>query len=237
MKPNEPERVQREYESERGLEARTAAHDRGEGADETAMIYDAVAEIAPSDILEVGCGTGALAARMATELSARVVAVDQSPRMVELTCALGVDARVADVQSLPFGDGEFECVVAAWVLYHVEDVGRALDEIVRVLRRGGRLVAATSYPDDLRELFEFLGLERIAAEPFNAANGPELLHSRFARVGARDALGTLTFADRNAVRAYVEPSVGLFDEVGEVPELLEPLVVRRRSVVFVADKA
>ncbi len=44
--------------------------------------------------------------------------------MVELTRARGVEAVVGDVQDLPFADGQFDCVVAAWMLYHVPDLDR-----------------------------------------------------------------------------------------------------------------
>ena len=49
--------------------------------------------------------------------------------MVELTKARGVDVHLADVQSLPFADGEFDCVAANWVLYHVPDLDRGLSEL------------------------------------------------------------------------------------------------------------
>ena len=65
---------------------------------------------------------GELAERVRKELGGEVVAVDISPRMVELARARGVDAHLADVQSLPFEDGEFDCVAANWVLYHVPDL-------------------------------------------------------------------------------------------------------------------
>ena len=78
------------------------------------------------------------------ELDADVSFVDISPRMVELARARGIDAQVADVQELPFADGAFDTVVAAWMLYHVPDVGRGLAEIARVLRPGGALVAVTN---------------------------------------------------------------------------------------------
>ena len=77
-------------------------------------------------MLEVGCGWGELAEWIARDTGAEVVAVDLSPRMVELARERGVDARVADVQQLPFADGEFDLVVAAWMLYHVPDLDRGL---------------------------------------------------------------------------------------------------------------
>jgi ubiquinone/menaquinone biosynthesis C-methylase UbiE len=48
---------------------------------------------------------GELSERIAMELGADVTAVDSSERMVELTRAPGIDARVGDVQALPFEDG------------------------------------------------------------------------------------------------------------------------------------
>ena len=44
--------------------------------------------------------------------------------MVELARARGVDARVGDVQALPFEDESFDAALAAWMLYHVPDVER-----------------------------------------------------------------------------------------------------------------
>ena len=48
--------------------------------------------------------------------------------------ARGVEAIVGDVQDLPFADGSFDCVVAAWMLYHAADLDLALREVRRVLR-------------------------------------------------------------------------------------------------------
>ena len=97
----------------------------------------------PSVFSKWVAGMGELAERVQKELGAQVVAVDISPRMVELTRARGIDVHLADVQSLPFADGEFDCVAANWVLYHVPDLDRGLSELERVIGRGGRLIAAT----------------------------------------------------------------------------------------------
>ena len=70
-------------------------------------------------MLEVGGGAGRAGGADAAELGATVSFVDVSQRMVELARARGVDAQVGDVQALPFADGSFDTVVAAWMLYHV----------------------------------------------------------------------------------------------------------------------
>ena len=75
---------------------------------------------------------------------ARVGAADGSERLVELTGARGVDARVADAEDLPFADASYDLVAAMWMLYHVPDLDRALAEVRRVLRPGGHLLAVTN---------------------------------------------------------------------------------------------
>jgi SAM-dependent methyltransferase len=235
---NDPRVVAAEYASERGLEGRRAAYRFSTGPDAPQMAFDAVAEVAPRRVLEVGCGPGELAARIRDELGADVLALDISPRMVELARGRGVDARVGDVQELPFAEGEFDCAVAAWMLYHVPEPDRALAELARVLERGGRLVAVTNAPDHLRELRALLGLPTDrAAHPFSAANGEELLRRHFDRVEVRDAAGTVRFPSRDDVVAFVEASRTLFETGTPVPQLDGEFVVTRHSVVFVAHTA
>ena len=233
---NDPAYVAAQYASEVGLAARKSAYSDVSGPDARELAFAAVAEVSPTAVLEVGCGEGELAARMTQELSALVVAVDQSPRMVELTRAHGVDARVADVQSLPFSDASFDVVLAAWMLYHVPDLPGAVSEISRVLRPDGRLVAVTNAADHLQELFALAGISHWEL-PFAAKNAESLLRNQFPWVERRDAYGTVSFADIAAVRAYYASSERLQPHTTALPdELAEPLVARRRPVVFVADK-
>jgi len=151
---NDPELVRKEYADEERYAARMAKQETATGPDPYDVVFAAVAERQPRDVLEVGCGRGELAERMSRELSAQVIALDQSARMVELTAARGVEALIGDVVDLPFRDGRFDCVVAAWMLYHASDLDGALEELRRVLRRDGRLVAATSSERNLAEVWE-----------------------------------------------------------------------------------
>lgn len=96
-------------------------------------------------VLEIGCGRGAFA-RWLAEQGADVVAADFSPAAVEIAARLvpaGVETLAADVQQLPFPDESFDLVVSLETLEHVPDPSAGLAELVRVTRRGGRLVVTT----------------------------------------------------------------------------------------------
>lgn len=237
MSLSDPDIVREEYSTENGLRARASVYEGIAGPDAREAAFEAVRDAAPVRVLEVGCGWGEFAARIAEELGAEVVAIDQSPRMVELAREHGVDARVADVQELPFGDGEFDVAVANWMLYHVPELDRGLAELARVLRPGGRLVAATNSLDHLAELWALVGRDRRdEPERFFSETAEEPLRNHFARVNRRDVVGTVTFPDADAVRGYVASSVAHKHLAEAVPELDGPLVATRHNTVFVADR-
>lgn len=231
---HDPAVVREEYADETRLAARKAAYAGAEGPDPREVLFEATAEGRPGRILEVGPGEGELAERLQRELGAEVVAVDQSVRMVELTRSRGVDARLGSVEQLEFDDESFDCVVAAWMLYHVHDLDRAFAEIVRVLRPGGRLVAVTNGRDHLKELYELVGRPRLRSG-FLAEDAEQILPRFFARVERREAHGWLVFPDVETAQSYVGSLVLL--EGARVPPVGGPIRVRRRPSIFVAERA
>jgi ubiquinone/menaquinone biosynthesis C-methylase UbiE len=167
-----------------------------------------------------------------------VTAVDISERMVDLTRERGIHALVADVQSLPFEDGTFDCVVAAWVFYHVADRAKAIGECARVLAPGGRLVASTMADDNLDDLWVFLGHPRERRLSFSTTNGAEQLRPFFEKVEAREAEGVVVFPTPEAMRRYVAANMVRAHLAEAVPETFaEPVRARTHHTVFVADKA
>jgi SAM-dependent methyltransferase len=103
-------------------------------------------------VLEVGCGTGRLAAALEERALARVWAVDASPEMVDRAKSLGVNARVARAEALPFKRGWFDAVVMRMVA-HLVDRPRAFAEAARVLAPGGQVVIATEEPSRMGEVW------------------------------------------------------------------------------------
>lgn len=233
MSQNDPELVRREYADETRLAARASVYGGSGGPD---LAFAAVAEFAPRRLLEVGCGSGEFAARLAGGLDAEVVALDQSERMVELTRTRGVQAVIGEVQELPFEDAGFDCTVANWMLYHVADVDWALGELARVLRPGGRLVAATNAVDHLSELWALVGRDLSERRGlFMREAGAEMLQRHFARVERRDLDDVLRF-NRDQIVRYVSSSVAHRHLAERVPRFDGEIPVGRHVSVFVAEK-
>ena len=155
---------------------------------------------------------------------------------MELSRARGVDARLGDVQCLPFPASSFDCAVAAWMLYHVPDVDRAVGELARVLSPDGRLVAVTNGENNLPELWGPLRGSERRLHTFSAENAEPQLARHFGRIERRDANGTVTFPDWEAARRYVEKSVTRRDLAGTLPPFDGPLVCTRLVSVFVASE-
>jgi len=236
MRADDPAHVREQYATEDGLAARASIYG-GKGIDARQVVIDELARAEPLHVLEVGCGWGELARRIHDELGCTVVALDQSKRMVELALQRGVDARVGDVQDLAYDDESFDAVVAAWMLYHVPQLDRALAECARVLRGGGPFVAVTNAAADFAELWELVGRDtsdRLLT--FRSENGEDLLGRHFEHVERRDLEWAVTFPDTDAVRRYVGSSSLGAPYLRNVPELHEPLVSRKRVTVFVATK-
>lgn len=112
--------------------------------------YVTLLGVAPGEhVLDVGCGSGAVTRTLARRVApgGRAVGVDASAALLEVARELANEAglgamigfKEGDCRALPFPDASFDAVLAATTLSHVPDVGRALAEMVRVTRPGGRV--------------------------------------------------------------------------------------------------
>jgi trans-aconitate methyltransferase len=90
-------------------------------------------------ILDVGCGDGALTARIVAA-GARVVGIDGSPAFVEAARARGIDAHVGDAQRLTF-EAQFDAVFSNAALHWMLDATGVIAGVHRALCPGGRFVA------------------------------------------------------------------------------------------------
>lgn len=150
-----------------------------------------VGDVAGRDFLDLGCGTGRVAA-LAAERGARVTAVDLSPAMVRHAAALDRlrDARVEvmDAQELALPDDSFDRVVASFSVMFCPEPDRALAEARRVLRPAGRFAAGVwSFPEECEHA-------NISAAAISAAP----------REGAPDLPGGQALADPVRLRSLME---------------------------------
>jgi SAM-dependent methyltransferase len=99
-------------------------------------------------VLDLGCGEGQIARLVASGGARRVVGVDASAAQIDEARRRGGRAAYARASAtgLPLPAGSFDAVVACLVLEHLDDLDRALDEVARVLRPGGRFVMFVNHP-------------------------------------------------------------------------------------------
>lgn len=159
-------------------------------------------------VLDIGCGPGILAKEMAADVgpTGEICGIDISESMLALArqrCgpADPVTLRPGRAEAIPFGDEEFDAAVAVQVYEYVPDIDRALAELFRVLRPGGRAVILDTdwdslvwYTEERARMRRILDLwDGHLADP----RLPERLGPLLARAGfTEQSLTTLTFLNR-----------------------------------------
>lgn len=110
---------------------------------------------------DLGCGTGQLA-EIVSPYVRRVVAVDSSAEMLDaarqrLAGAANVELRQGELESLPIEAGELDAAVLSLVLHYSPAPARALAEVGRVVRSGGRVLVVDMLPHDRQEYQQQIG--------------------------------------------------------------------------------
>ncbi len=110
---------------------------------------------------DLGCGTGQLSSTIAPYVE-RVIAVDASEDMLvaarqRLSDAGNVDVRRGELEALPLERGELDVAMLSLVLHYSPDPARALGEVARVVRPGGRVLVVDMLPHDREEYQQQMG--------------------------------------------------------------------------------
>ncbi|MCL4782913.1 MAG: methyltransferase domain-containing protein, partial [Bryobacterales bacterium] len=136
----------------------------------------------PLDIADLGAGEGAFSQLLARR-ARRVIAVDNSPRMIEVARDLAlrsglanIEFRVGDLETPPIPDASVDLAFFSQSLHHALHPRRAVDAAWRILRPGGRIAVLDlkrhSF-EEARELYadHWLGFAEAELEAFLAAAG------------------------------------------------------------------
>ena len=124
---------------------------------------------ADQNVLEIGCGTGSNALRLApftrrllaTDVSAGMIAIAREKLAAEPVPQLSF--AVADADAAVARQGEYDVVLAFNVLHLVTDLDRALELAVQTLRPGGLLISKTACISEMNPLIPYLALPLMRA--------------------------------------------------------------------------
>jgi trans-aconitate methyltransferase len=175
-------------------------------------------------ILDLGCGDGALTAKIAA-VGAKVTGVDSSPAMVAAAQALGLDAQVASADALDF-DHEFNAVFSNAALHWMRNQDTVLAGVHRALKPGGRFVAEMGGHGNIAAIqvallavFAMHGIDAVHAEhnyfPTPASYESRLQHHGF-DVQYIELIPRPTPLPESGMRGWLETfRRGLFEQLPE----------------------
>jgi SAM-dependent methyltransferase len=132
-------------------------------------------------VLEIGCGLGTDGARFA-RAGANYTGVDLTDAAVSLARHnfelqdLAGEFRTADAENLDFADESFDLVYSHGVLHHTPDTARAIQEVHRVLKPGGRAVVMLYHRDSYNYRVNISLLRRAGARLLHSESGLRVAH-------------------------------------------------------------
>jgi ArsR family transcriptional regulator len=135
---------------------------RSEMFGDTFFLWAVLGLIDPELVVgDLGCGTGQLTETVAP-YTRRVVAVDSSPDMLEaarqrVAGAANVDIRQGELENLPIDAGELDAAMLSLVLHYSPSPARALADVARTLRAGGRVLVVDMLPHEREEYQQQMG--------------------------------------------------------------------------------
>jgi SAM-dependent methyltransferase len=179
---------------------------------------------APATVLELGAGTGKLT-RVLVDRGHDVHATDPDPAMLALLEANlpGVRTAVAAAEEVPLADASVDVVIAAQA-FHWFDVDRALPEMARVLRPGGRICLIWNQRNEkipwVRRLGAIIGTQEQLRNPVEALRSSKL----FGLVEESEFSHWQTI-DRRSIQDLVlsRSNIAVLDEAGRAAKLAEVL--------------
>ncbi|MGD2248203.1 MAG: methyltransferase domain-containing protein [Candidatus Methanofastidiosia archaeon] len=182
-------------------------------------LYKKVALQTKQHVLDIGCGTGVITKDIAEHTTGKVTGIDMSTDSLlyaqNYLKGLNITLIGAQAMDLPFKDNAFDLVVFCGVLMYVPDKQKAVNEMARVTKKNGIVLATVEpdygdvivYPEDPALQVVFNDLENIGADLKTGRK----LRSLFSKAGLDPEVGLFTeYFDElnldpdNQVKHYLE---------------------------------
>ncbi len=187
-------------------------------------LFDALLKLpADAKILELGSGPAYMWRECASRIPASwdISLSDLSSGMLDsawrnlVVTGRNYKFKEIDAQEIPFEDETFDAVIANFMLYHVPDRPKAITEIKRIMKPGGRLFAATVGDHHLKEMMEWL--QQVHTDgtyyqnPFTLESGLEQLKPFFPNVTLSRYEDNLHVTEIEPIMAYIRSSFRAVD--------------------------
>lgn len=221
----QPKKVHNHYASDEHLVTRIKTHETYTvpRVNFPEWVLDNISWQGNETIVDVGCGSG-IYVGPCTKRASRYIAADLSLGMLRNLANQGIDRVNLDARSLPLAASSVDVILANHMLYHLPDLGIALLEFRRVLRPGGKLIAATNSDIFMHQINEIVDvasrslgggrLRKIARDgfiwPFTLENGRDRLTTVFEHVDLHELRSKLVFPAAEPVLAYINSTSELY---------------------------
>lgn len=212
-------------------------------------------------ILELGCGNGGQWQNRIDQLPENCILVlsDYSEGMVKAVWDKYSDytnllAQKIDIQSIPFPDNTFDMVIANHMLYHVPDIPKALSEVNRILKSGGKFYAATNGNGGMRSYLHnaFKQINPMINAftenfSFNLQNGKDILSQYFEQIQRYDYEDALSITETQDLIDWIRSTItianfseedlyGLYDYFDSIRQREGAINIPKEVGLFIATK-
>ncbi len=247
--------TQNQYKTPVNLDARIALHKRfsTNPYDWFNWLFDEIAFLPThTNILELGCGSGELWKECMVRVPASwdLTLTDLSTGMLEsarsnlVATGRTIKCEVVDAQKIPYPDGTFDAVLANHMLYHVPNRRLALQEIRRVLKRGGVFFSTTVGDNHMHKMYEWIlqisgGKQGMFTLQFTLENGRRQLKEYFSSTRLSRYSNDLWVTDVGVISTYIRsvilPEDLLEEELQKIENELQNTIDKNHGILILKD--
>lgn len=260
---NKTENVKEQYSDDKNLSIRIKLHAKHSTNKQGFIpwLFDKYNFFDNCCILELGCGNGRQWENQIEHLpnNCSLILSDFSDGMINIVKDKYLMYEVLsfqqiDIQNIPFPDETFDIIIANHMLYHIPDLTKALSEVKRVLKTGGKFYSTTNgnggiYPFLHNALKHFNPNTKAFTQEFtfNLQNGSEILKRYFSNVKRVDYEDSLSITETQDLIDWIHSTIsitrssekdikGLFDYFEDIRQRDGAINIPKEDGLFISIK-